>query len=183
MYHSPTCKPLYECGVYDPESLFGSLSATFLTFLGLMTGRVLLHFKSPRERVLRWWFWGLCLVLLGGMLCGFAKDGGLIPLNKNLWSPSFVILLAGAGMLCLSLTYLVVDVYKLWSGAPFRYLGLNSILIYCCHGIFGEYFPFAYYIAPKNLSHGAVLTSNVAGVVAWMVFAFWCHRNKFYVKI
>lgn len=82
MYHSPTCKYLYECGPYDPESLFGSLSATFLTFLGLMTGRVLLHFRGAWERCLRWWFWGLVLCLVGGMLCGFSQNQGPVPINK-----------------------------------------------------------------------------------------------------
>ena len=94
-----------------------------------------------------------------------------------------MLLLAGLGMLGLSLTYLAVDVYKLWSGAPFRFLGLNSILIYCAHGVFEGYFPFSYYISPKNWSHASVLTSNVVGVVCWMAVAYYCFRIKFFVKI
>lgn len=183
LYHSPTCIDLYDCQPYDPEGLLGSMGATFLTFLGLMTGRVLLHHKAPNQRVLRWCFWGLVLVLVAGILCDFAQEGGVIPVNKNLWSASFVLLLAGLGMLCLSVTYLLVDVYKLWTGAPFRWLGLNSILIYCAHGVFDSYFPFAWYQIPSQESHASLLLMNVVGVLCWIAVSFYCYRIKFFVKV
>lgn len=84
IYHHPTCIDLYDCLPYDPEGLLGSLGATFLTFLGLMTGRVLLHTSEARpwDRVSRWLFWGMFLTLLAGMLCGFTREEGLIPINK-----------------------------------------------------------------------------------------------------
>ena len=91
--------------------------------------------------------------------------------------------MAGAGTLALSLTYLAVDHYKAWSGAPFRYLGLNSILIYCSHGVFDSYFPFSYYIAPQHMSHATYLTMNIVGVTCWIVVAFYCYRIKFFVKV
>lgn len=181
-YHSPTCEQLYNCVAYDPEGLLGSLSATTLTYLGLMTGRVLLHFKDPRERVLRWVAGGICLCLFAGGLCSFSQNNGPIPVNKNLWSASFVTLLAGLALFVLSLVYLIVDVWKLWSGAPFRYLGLNSILIYCSHGVFEQYFPFSYNIA-DNYTHRSVLTMNVIGVSCWCLVAYYCFTIKFFVKV
>ena len=183
LYHSPTCLDLYDCQPYDPEGLLGSMGAAFLTFLGLMTGRVLLHHKAPKQRVLRWSFWGLVLVLVAGILCDFAQEGGIIPVNKNLWSVSFVLLLAGLGMLCLSVTYLLVDVSKVWSGAPFRWLGLNSILIYCAHGVFDSYFPFAWYQIPSQESHASLLLMNVVGALCWIAVAWYCYRIKFFIKV
>ena len=50
---------------------------------------------------------------------------GVIPVNKNLWSTSFCFLNAGTGLVGLSFCYLLVDVWKLWSGAPFLQLGMN----------------------------------------------------------
>lgn len=44
---------------------------------------------------------------------------------QNLWSPSFIFLMAGTGFLCLSLTYVIVDVKRWWTGRPFVYVGMN----------------------------------------------------------
>ena len=61
--------------------------------------------------------------LLGTALCEGEKNGGAIPLNKNLWSLSFILLMAGGGYLLLALCYLLVDVTHLWNGVPFKYPG------------------------------------------------------------
>jgi heparan-alpha-glucosaminide N-acetyltransferase len=88
-----------------------------------------------------------------------------MPINKNLWSISFVCVTGGGGLILLTLTYLMVDVYKVWSGMfppilllltrypsplmtnhyagfPFRQMGMNSILLYVGHSLLGGYFPF-----------------------------------------
>ena len=181
-YHSPTCKQLYNCVAYDPEGLFGSISATTLTYLGLTTGRVLVHFRQPEERAVRWVGGGLMLCFVAGMLCGFTQDGGWIPVNKNLWSTSFVLLTAGSAMLALTITYFVVDVWKVWTGAPLRFLGLNSIFIYCAHGVLGVYFPFSYSLE-GGYSHASVLLMNVVGTSCWVAIAYYCFCIRFFVKI
>ena len=65
-----------------------------------------------------------------GHVDGLVQNGGVMPLNKNLWSPSFIFVMAGTGFLMLSLTYILVDVTKWWTGAPFRFVGMNSIIVY-----------------------------------------------------
>jgi hypothetical protein len=42
-----------------------------------------------------------------------------------------------AGFLLLAVVYVAVDVFKVWAGVPFKFLGENSILIYFCHEVFG----------------------------------------------
>ena len=42
-------------------------------------------------RTIRFMMWSILLAVLGGLLCGFSKEGGLIPINKNLWSLSYVL--------------------------------------------------------------------------------------------
>ena len=53
------------------------------------------------------------------------------PINKNLWSSSFVLMVGGISLLLLSLFYYIIDVkgYQKWSFF-FRIIGMNSILIY-----------------------------------------------------
>ena len=71
----------------------------------------------------------LVLSIIGGSLCGFSKEDGLIPVNKNLWSLSFILALAGMAFLLLTVMYLLVDVGQVWSGSPMIYVGMNPILV------------------------------------------------------
>ena len=146
-----------------------------------MSGRVLLHYKTHSERLTRWGIWALFFLLFAGCLCSFRQNGGLIPLNKNLWSTSFVLFSAGGGLVGLSFCYILVDVYKVWTGAPFLYLGMNSILIYVGSDILQPYFPFSYKI--ENYNHNTMLTCTTVGVVSWIIVAYYFYRIKFFVKI
>jgi predicted acyltransferase len=102
-YGEPTCVKIYDCISYDPEGALGSLSACTLTYLGLMTGRVLYHYEGWQDRLKRWAFMSFTLLLLAGILCGFSKEEGVIPVNKNLWSTSFIFLTGGSGIFILSI--------------------------------------------------------------------------------
>lgn len=133
-----TCNGIYQCDVHDPEGALGWISAAWMAWLGLQAGRVIVNYRfvghgpggvkaTVGPYVGRWILWGVALSLIGGALCGFSKNEGWLPINKNLWSPSFVFVLAGWGYLKLAFHYLLVDVHKVWTGAPFRYVGTNSI--------------------------------------------------------
>lgn len=109
-YQNPTCKSEYECLSYDPEGLTGGLTACFLAFLGLVTGKLIKTYKLEP-----WWVvgmlvsFGIVLCGIGGVMCEGSQHGGISPVNKNLWSPSFVILMAGGGNIVLALLYYLVD--------------------------------------------------------------------------
>jgi len=187
MYLEPTCKRLYDCIGYDPEGTLGALTTCTLTYIGLMTGRVLVHFKGHSERLKRWFLWAFIILLVCGSLCGFSQNDGLVPINKNLWSTSFGLFTSGTGIIGLALCYIIIDMNVGgclgfgWTGAPFNYLGMNSILFFMGQDLLGEHFPFSYQV--DESSHGQILTSNVVGVASWCVVAWWCWKNKFFVKI
>ena len=94
-----TCSDTYDCAVYDPEGTLGWITATVMTFLGLQAGRIIVTYKnvSPGAMVKRWVVWGLILCSIATGLCGGSKNSGVMPLNKNLWSPSFIACMAGTG--------------------------------------------------------------------------------------
>lgn len=112
--------------------------------------------------LVRWVVWGLLLGALGGGLCGFSQNDGLIPINKNMWSPTFVLCMSsvatlssacaateGVSMLArhfspppsasVALFYVCVDMFpgRVWSGSPFVYPGMNSITIYTVSELLG----------------------------------------------
>jgi heparan-alpha-glucosaminide N-acetyltransferase len=141
-YHGPTCSEVYNCIFYDPEGFVGAFHAAFLVWLGLVCGRVFVHHKDAKGRLLRLWAWGAAQCLVAACLCGFSKEGGIVPVNKNLWSLSFILLQSGLGNILLSLYYLAVDVKMRWAGNPLRAMGMNSIVLYCGSEILQDFFPF-----------------------------------------
>lgn len=94
-----TCADTYSCDVFDPEGTLGILSVIVLTFFGLQAGRIVVQYKniSPWAMVKRWLFWGVTLAAVGTGLCGAYKNDGLLPLNKSMWSPAFIAVMAGTG--------------------------------------------------------------------------------------
>jgi len=191
---SATCNDVYNCDVHDPEGFLGSLSAMWMCWLGLQAGRVLVNYKhlangpngikgTLQPFLNRWLTYSAILALLGGILCGFKKEGGLIPVNKNLWSPSMVLVLSGFAFFNLSVFYTIVDVYKLWSGAPFLFMGSNSILIYFGSESFESNLPFTIFLGEGPTNHAAQLASNLIGVTSWIAVARYAYLKEWFLVI
>jgi len=127
--------------------------------------------------------WGVSLGALGTFLALGSQNDGWIPINKNLWSPSMIFVLSGLGFILFALYYMLVDVWKVWSGAPFLYVGMNPILIYCGHETLGVYFPFSFFTIHSDSSHALTLSSNLIGMAAWLLIAQRMYANDFFVNI
>lgn len=69
---------------------------------------------------------------IGIILCQAKLSGGWIPINKNIWSVSFILILAAMAFLLLSVMYVAIDILEFWSGAPFFYPGnmVHLTLVY-----------------------------------------------------
>jgi len=116
---------LYQ-GDRDPEGLLGTVPAIGTALAGAITGQLL---KNPRTTG----YVKTAVMAVAGLAClGLAWLWNLdFPINKNLWSSSFVLHCAGWSLLFLALFYLVIDVWRLrgWT-LPLVVIGSNSILIY-----------------------------------------------------
>lgn len=110
MYQRARIRSVYDALVFDPEGVFGCLLTVVQVFLGVQCGVTLLVFPTAKDRIRRWIFWGLGLGALTAFLTFFSVDDGLIPINKNLWSLSYVTVTASLAFLLLSLIYFLVDV-------------------------------------------------------------------------
>ena len=104
-----------------------------------------------------------------------------MPINKNLWTTSFALVTAGGGLIGLTVCYVLVDVTKIWSGAPLRYMGMNSILLYVGHDLLGTFFPFSY--KTQSTSHSHLLQMHCIGVTSWILIAIYLYHKKFFLKI
>jgi len=182
IYHGPTCLEPYQCGAYDPEGILGCLTSIFLCWLGVQTGRVLLVHKRHITRITRWTVLGIVWGVIGLILCEAKQNGGWIPINKNMWSLSFILVMAGTGNLFLVICYIFVDVLKIWNGAPFIYPGMNSIMIYTGSELLEKIFPFSFKLVDP-VQHSWKLFSNLIGVSCWVAVAFYAYVCKFFVNI
>lgn len=119
---------------YDPEGLLSTMPAISTALLGVFTGRFLgwnSRKFSPLRKTLSLFAAGLILLILGLLW------NPVFPINKNMWTSSFVLFAGGWSVLLFALFYWIIDVagYKKWS-MPFVWIGTNSILIYmAAHGI------------------------------------------------
>ncbi|EGD73493.1 heparan-alpha-glucosaminide N-acetyltransferase [Salpingoeca rosetta] len=182
IYGSPTSQETYQTGAYDPEGILGSLTSILICYLGLQSGKIIVHYKAARARSVRWLAWGVLCCAIATGLCGGSKNDGVIPVSKNLWSLSFVLLMSGFGFISLTAFYWLIDIWRVWDGAPFRYVGLNSIFIYVFHETFQEYFPFSW-AWTDGVTHGKLMFMNVCAVSILILICYYCFKIDFFVKI
>lgn len=123
-------------GIHDPEGLVSTIPAIGTGLLGILAGTLLRHSPiSQSAKALRLAIAGIVAIILALIW------NTVFPINKNLWTSSFVLLVGGLSLLLLALFYYVIDVlgYKKWAFF-FTVIGMNSILIYLSgHFINWEY--------------------------------------------
>lgn len=114
--------------VYDPEGLFSTIPAVATALLGMFLGTFLKtkanHFSTNKKILI---MVASAIVLIGiGLLWNYD-----FPINKHLWSSSFVCFVGGCSILFFTFFYLIIDVLGFHKWAfPLILIGSNSILIY-----------------------------------------------------
>ncbi|CAH1793906.1 unnamed protein product [Owenia fusiformis] len=181
IYQHPTCKEVYHTHVaHDPEGILGTLTSIFMCFLGLQMGKILLTYSHWKDRVVRWLIWSVLCGAIAGGLCGFTQNNGVLPVNKNLWSLSFVLALASMAFFLFTCMYMLCDVLQWWSGAPVFYPGMNSILVYICHEVFQSFFPVSWKV-PNT--HASQLAMNMWGAAFWVIVSAYLYYKKIFIVI
>lgn len=112
-------------GIHDPEGLLSNIPAAATALMGVMSGHLI---RSQKEDIKK-------LQIISGLGIGLLLLGWIwnltFPVNKNIWSSSFVLVTAGWSNLIFALFYFIIDIqqYQKWS-RPLQWIGVNSILIY-----------------------------------------------------
>ena len=181
---------------FDPEGILSTLPALATTLLGVLTGHGL-RGTGTMERKTIGLFGGGVVLLAAGALWGL-----VFPINKNLWTSSYAVFMAGWAMLWLGLFYWLIDVkgWQRWA-TPFVIYGMNAIVLFVLAGLVGRLLTlikwtgaddkavtlkgwvyqalFTPYFSPVNASFAFALSFVVAFfVIGW---AMW--RKKWFVKI
>jgi predicted acyltransferase len=115
---------------WDPEGLISTLPAISTTLFGVLTGHWLRSDKSPLEKTV----W---MLLAGNFALWLGTFWNYwLPINKNIWTSSYTVAMAGLALIVLAFCYFFIDVrgYKRWS-KPFIIYGINAITVYVLSGV------------------------------------------------
>ena len=116
--------------VFDPEGLLSTLPCIAHVLLGFLAGKLISESKDNNQRIQKLFIFGTIILFLG-----FLLDYGF-PINKKIWSSSFVLATCGLASLLLGLLVWIIDIKgkKQWS-VFFESFGVNPMFIYVIAGI------------------------------------------------
>ncbi|RNA06433.1 heparan-alpha-glucosaminide N-acetyltransferase isoform X2 [Brachionus plicatilis] len=171
---------VYQIDRYEPEGIWGTLPSICLAYYGVVAGRILLFYKDPKKRLIYWSVWALITFLLFGVLCQFDLKNGWLPVTKNIWTYSFTLVTASSSFLIQAFFYILIEYKKLWTGAPFRHVGLNSIFIYICQSVFWFRFPVQWKVEWK---HEEKFLQCIWGSFVWIMVSVYMYRKKIFINI
>lgn len=178
----------------DPEGLFSTLPAIVNVLFGFLTGDWLKRQTIASRTSLNLLMFGLAAVIIGLIWNSF------FPINKKLWTSSYVMFTTGWGLISLAACYELVDVrkYRKWF-KPFEIMGLNAIFLYVASIVLikllmvnqigsgdraksvYEWSKDALYGWAGTLNSGALYA--IATVLLWMGVAYLMYRQKWFLKI
>jgi predicted acyltransferase len=110
---------------FDPEGIISTLPAIATTLFGILAGHWLRGDESMQKKTVGMLAAGAALLVVGWILDQW------LPINKNLWTSTFAIFMAGWALLWLGAIYWVVDI-KGWrrGSQPFVIFGMNAIVVF-----------------------------------------------------
>lgn len=180
-------------GVYDPEGLLSTVPAVSSTLAGLFVGDYL---RSGGAETVRFLGLGVVLILLGHAWDVF------FPINKPIWTSSYVVYTTGWALVALGALYWIVDVrgWRAWS-RPLVVYGMNAITVFVASGLVAKSLvlwritgsagettsaynliyenAFASWAGPLNGS----LAFAVAMVLLWLGVAWTMYARRIFLKV
>ncbi|KAJ8765021.1 hypothetical protein K2173_010493 [Erythroxylum novogranatense] len=143
LYGKPVYRNLQECNMssshqvsensppwchapFDPEGLLSSLTAAVACIIGLQYGHILAHIQDHKARIENWSVISLSLFVLG-LLIAFSG----IPVNKSLYTISYMLITSASAGITFSALYLLVDVYGYRRLTyVFEWMGVHALSIF-----------------------------------------------------
>lgn len=169
---------------YDPEGLVGCIPASVTVLTGMLSSDHLAPRDGTAPGGRRW---RMFLVMAAGLFALGLLWGQVFPVNKTLWSSSFVCVTAAISMLFFALFYYAVDIRGLKKAAfPLRVIGMNAITVYVLQAVF----PIRWRIT--GLLHRVLWHLPEAGrdavvwsvyILVWWLLLYILYRRKVFLKI
>jgi len=169
-------------GIHDTVGFFNNIPAISNALAGIMVGLFLKRKDISGNKKT------IYLLAFGSFSLIMAQIWNLdFPINKNLWSSSFVMQTVGLSLLFFALFYYIIDVlgYKKWA-FPFQVIGVNSILIYLSEKFIDWEFTAKYF--SEWLYHWTGKSGFMVGlalsilVLKWLFLRF-LYQKKIFLRV
>jgi predicted acyltransferase len=185
-----------QAKVYDPEGLLSTIPAITTTIAGVLTGTWIRSNRSQLEKVGGIFFAGAVCVAIGWSWNFF------FPINKALWTSSYVMFTAGMALMFLGFCYWLIDIkgYKRWTW-PFVVFGVNALALYVLSGLLADIFGlikttrmngspgnlqtwifehlFLSWASPINAS----LAYGISYILLWLFLMWLLYRKRIFIKV
>jgi predicted acyltransferase len=184
--------------LWDPEGLLSTMGAIATCLIGTFVGELFLQETDWKKRLRTLLISGVVFMALGYLWNPW------FPINKNLWTSSYVLFTAGYAMVALAACHWAVDVQRwkrLWS-APFIWLGVNPILAFTLStfaaknffiiyktSLDGRMVSYAGYVYIKWFrsvfadQRNASLTFALTYLLIWVLVMGWFYRKKIFLRV
>lgn len=179
---------------FDPEGLLGVLTGTCTVLLGFLTGRLIRNSAlryaesgnsqqdmSPMGVVARLYTFS-AIFLLGGLILSI-----FVPVNKPLWSVSYVFYAGGWAMFALAFLVYMIDVRGIEKPFfPFKALGMNALAIFVLSGllmkVIWRYLKWDY-TAVFGVNEYMSLLFALLYLLLHLVIAVFLYRKRIFIKL
>ncbi|OXB07059.1 acyltransferase family protein [Flavobacterium pectinovorum] len=170
--------------VYDPEGIFSTIPAIATALLGVFTGTFLKAKYSFSIKV-KLLLMTLTAVVL--IIAGLIWDINF-PINKHLWTSSFVCFVGGFSILFFVFFYLIIDFFGFHKWAfPLILIGSNSILIYIAAEGLVDFKHTADYVFGGLINFTPLLWqpffTALSVTVVQLILLYFLYKRKWFLKI
>lgn len=171
--------------IHDPEGILSTIPAIGTALLGVFTGQLLKYDDAKWPMYKK----GMAIFAVGVLLTGLGYIWGFaFPINKRLWTSSFVLFVGGVSMVLMAIFYLIIDVagYRKWA-FPFVLIGVNSIVIYLASEGVIDFEHTAQYLFGGLIQYASIgwqaFWLATAIVITQIGLLYFLYRNKIFLKI
>jgi predicted acyltransferase len=171
---------------WDPEGVLSTLPSIATVLFGVLAGQLLRLKLTPAEKT-AWLFTGGSALIVAALVMSI-----WMPFNKNLWTSSYAVLMAGLASSAFAFFYWVIDVQgrQKWA-RPFVIYGMNAIAIYVFAGTLGDALSlgnlqrslYGSVFAPLAPPKMASLLYAVCFLAVTFAVAWGMYRKKWFVRI
>lgn len=179
---------------WEPEGFLSTIPAIGTVLLGLLTGQLLTSKLDKKDQALYMFVFGNV-----GLLAGIIASVWF-PINKGLWTSSYVLFTGGMALHFLAFCYWLIDIKgSTWWTKPFVIYGMNALAVYVLSslgakllgmipapaGSAGSLKGFIYQdlLLPIASPINASLIFALAYVLFWLWVMAIFYRNKIFIKI
>ncbi|MBN7816047.1 acyltransferase family protein [Algoriphagus pacificus] len=176
---------------FDPEGLLSTLPSIVNVIAGFIVGKMIQKYGNTMQSIKKLVIGGVILIVLA-----YAWDI-LFPINKKIWTSSYVLLTVGIDLLLLALMVYIIELQKIkgWTYF-FEVFGRNPLILYVLSGIVIRVFGmipvgdmslraviyqnlFTSWLSPKNASFFFAFSYML---LIWLI-GLWMDKKKIYIKV